>query len=398
MIAGAAKRPMSKDDATRGRRFVLGLSAIAVGVLIALSLGELTVRLFVPQFKWERYDRAKDWVADQEVGWANKPHRIVTNRFDGSSPVTFRTNKDGLRPFSVTPERDVNRKRIMIFGDSTAVGRAVPEATSIHRQLQQQLVQRGIDAQVINAGVEGYATDQALLLLQRLLPQYRPDVVVHVVCTNDFGGNAVDHAYGMRKPVFRLSPDEQLTLTRPGAEAVITVGRKGPIEWLQYSALYRVVQPYLLTIRAQLGGWNERNLIGLSEEIYYRPDATKKIDWKLFSALVREMREASRIHESQFLFYLHPDLAAVWDPYIQDVVARLGKRGKAYDVYAIERRLAAIGHAHDIQFVPMIDYFRARQNQGPFHLLPRDPHSNSSGFQLTAEVLAKHIVDMGLLK
>ena len=46
-----------------------------------------------------------------------------------------------------------------------------------------------------------------------------------------------------------------------------------------------------------------------------------------------------------------------------------------------------------IRFVPLVEYFAERQERGPFHLLPRDPHCNATGYLMEAERLGEFLVD-----
>ena len=68
----------------------------------------------------------------------------------------FRTNPDGLQPHTAQRAKTPGLLRIMIFGDSTAAGRRVPEQDRVHVKLQKMLESKGIHAEVLNAGVQGY--------------------------------------------------------------------------------------------------------------------------------------------------------------------------------------------------------------------------------------------------
>ena len=85
--------------------------------------------------------------------------------------------------------------------------------------------------------------------MKRLLPRYRPDVVIHMVCDNDFGGNESAVAYGLAKPQFTLEQSGKLNLATPGVAEIDrrwnAGGGKGLRRSLQSSALYRMIRPGL---------------------------------------------------------------------------------------------------------------------------------------------------------
>jgi hypothetical protein len=271
------------------------------------------------------------------------------------------------------------------------VGRAVPEDARVHRRLEQQLRAKGIEAEVINAGVQGYSTDQELLLMERLGALYHPDIVILAVCANDFLQNSADSAYGLKKP--RYVPDGKggLQYVAPAPQEAIARFGSGPSAWVQYSALYRALQPAIVRMRATLGNWRERNVLGLADQFYYLPEAINGVDWELFAQLIVRMQRASDALGAQFFVYLHPAIDEVWEPYIVDSIRRAGIAPDRYDRYAVEGRIAGIANRNGIRFVPQIDRFLAHSGQGPFHLLPRDPHCNERCYLLTAEILAEAI-------
>src|SRR5436309_5939557 len=180
----------------RGARFLCSYAGFLLGCLLATAaLFEIGVRVFVPDRYWRFRTLMDDWQADSELGWVNKPNLDVRSRSDGRTVVRFRTNKNGLQPASAKESKDPGRRRILLVGDSTVVGRAVPEDQRLAPQLERALSAKGLSWEVICAGVQGYSTDQELLLMRRLLPRYRPDAVILMVCGNDFGGNESTAAY-----------------------------------------------------------------------------------------------------------------------------------------------------------------------------------------------------------
>ena len=72
------------------------------------------------------------------------------------------------------------RKVIWMFGGSTIFGFGVPDAETVPSHLSRELNSSGPACFVIlNAGVEGYVTNQELLLLlEALKTGQRPDMVI----------------------------------------------------------------------------------------------------------------------------------------------------------------------------------------------------------------------------
>ena len=164
----------------------------------------------------------------------------------------------------------------------------------------------------------------------------------------------------------------------------------GPVRYVQYSALYRFLQPAIMVLRAKLGNWQDRNLLGLAPEMFYSAADMEQIDWQLFLALLVKMKEVCAQNGAQFLLYTHPSLGEVWEPFIRETEKAKGLKPGRYDRLALEKRLQQITAEEKFTFIPLVPYFQAHQSEGPFHLLPRDPHCNPAGYRLTAEVLAAH--------
>ena len=98
--------------------------------------------------------------------------------------VAFRTNADGFRD----PPRGPSVRgvpRALVLGDSYTFGWGVGDAEPYPQRAEALLLERGLHAEVINAGVPGYNTEQEAFLLDELMPRYRPDMVVLGYVMND---------------------------------------------------------------------------------------------------------------------------------------------------------------------------------------------------------------------
>jgi lysophospholipase L1-like esterase len=378
----------------RLRELLRSAALSAASLLVVFGVLEVGVRLFVPGKLWRFIDATTDWQLDKELGWVHRPNLDLEGRFD-EQPIRFRTSRDGLIPFTAVPERASDTQlRVMVFGDSMVVGRRLPQDRIYTARLEALLREQGVRAEVINAGVQGYSTDQALLLMRRWLPVYQPDVVFYGSTFNDFGGNALDHAHGQAKPRYELDTRGRLNLEAPQlAEEMQRTGGLGFRSWIQHSAFYRVLQPRIHVLRARLFGFDERVLLGIYEEAYVDTRFARRFDWELFGAMLLRMRDTARSAHAQFVYFAHPEVGEVWEPYIESVCTQFSIPRRLYDPHAMERRALKIATERGIEVVPLIDAFRAAPQRGPFHLIASgDPHLSESGHALLAELLAARLV------
>ncbi len=74
---------------------------------------------------------------------------------------------------------------ILCVGDSHTYGTSLPEEKSYPAQLENELSERGIQANVVNMGIPGQNTSELRRALPELLERYDPDIVLVLICANN---------------------------------------------------------------------------------------------------------------------------------------------------------------------------------------------------------------------
>jgi hypothetical protein len=186
----------------RIRRILRGLITQLVVILITLAATEVALRVLDLRFLRDGARPGYDFIYryDRDLGWAPVPNASAA--FTGSRTVSVRNNSIGLRDI----EHDGGgRPRILFIGDSFTWGFDVEAKDRFTEILRRGLPQ----ADIVNAGVPGYGTDQEYLLLEKIWDAIRPDVVVLIYCSdNDRADNTTNMRYdGYYKPYVERMPD-----------------------------------------------------------------------------------------------------------------------------------------------------------------------------------------------
>ena len=179
---------------TRSWRRTGGL--LAVSVLLSLGAAEAVVRSWLGPELWAPIDERNSlYRYDAELGWF--PIENSQGPFTGSHTVQVVHNRDGFRDREHGPK---TKPRILFLGDSFVWGYDVEASDRFTERLAEALPRW----EILNLGVSGYATDQELLLLRRVLDKYAPDIVFVVVCQdNDPQDNQTNISFGSYyKPYF----------------------------------------------------------------------------------------------------------------------------------------------------------------------------------------------------
>jgi lysophospholipase L1-like esterase len=327
-------------------------------------------------------------VFDAKLGWTKQPNaeiRRSTSEFD----VTLATNSRGLRELeSVGYEKPSGVERILLVGDSFTLGYTVDRPDTISALLERRLRAEGRDVQVVNAGTEGYSTDQEALWLGHEGKRYTPDVVVLQMYENDIYWNGQDHYLRYPKPklteaTFETSGDVLAALPDledPGLEPWLV--RRTALGSLLAKTIAPPEVP-MLEGKGLPAEWGPR----LSD------DAAGLRETALALRVFRDVAE--RIGAAPLVLVI-PDKAQI-DPAARAAMTSV-MGDPAYDPARPFRHMLAAARANGLATVdPSAALERASQGGRVPLYFQKDWHTNAVGNEVLAEALATALAAPALL-
>ncbi len=209
----------------RLKKAVTNIVMILGSVLLTLLMVEGALRLFDLQLS-SFHPISGFCEYDEVLGWRLVPER--TGRFQGAAfDVLVEHSEQGLRDRTYPYTRDADRRRILVLGDSVVWCWGVEMEECFTELIEAELPL----TEVIAAGAPGYGTAQELLLYERELSRFQPDLILLVFVDND----PTDNLARENRPVFELR-DGELVLSNVPVPRRKSAGQ----EWLMgHSTLFR---------------------------------------------------------------------------------------------------------------------------------------------------------------
>jgi hypothetical protein len=178
----------------RARRVVRWLAGIAALVVVSTLVGLTLVEVAVRSGRCVNRLGGGLNVRDRFYGWGNRANVDATLRRCINDTVEFeshlRTNRWGMRGGDVDHARRPGVTRILALGDSFTLGVQVNDDRLFSTLLAERLSERR-PTEVLNAGVNGWGTDNAVLYYEQEGWRFEPDVVLLLFdTTNDVYENS----------------------------------------------------------------------------------------------------------------------------------------------------------------------------------------------------------------
>lgn len=373
-----------------GRARAAGLALAAATLAACLAILECGLGAFSPQVI--RVPRV--WQHDAQLGWAHRPGargRLVEPELD----VEIAINAEGLRGPEVGVARPDGTRRIALFGDSFTEGWGVEEHETLRARLEVLGRARGEAVEVLNFGVAGYGTDQALLAWAQRGVAFSPDVAVLLFFANDLWDNGNQRGIGGRgvmvpKPFFSAPAAGGLVLG--GVPVPRVAGWDPPLfgspAW--WAGLWPALQErsHLASLGARAfdprrsAPSDPRYFLGL----YGPPDPRSRAAWTLAGRIVEAFAGEVRRAEARFVVAYVPANIEVEPETWRAARAHQGLEGPL-DLERPSRELGAIATSAGAEFVDLLPVFRAAP--APAYL--REGHWNAAGHALAAAILDERL-------
>jgi lysophospholipase L1-like esterase len=339
-----------------GRVLVVGL----LGLVVFFSLGEILARSFDLVDRLNAFPRGLYVATDDEaLPYLLRPDMDVIAR-----GVRVTTNEHGMRgpSFDAKPAPGVHR--VLVLGDSVAFGFRLELAETFPRLLERALAERtGERFEVLNAGVEGYNTENQRALLERTGLAFAPETVVVAFNLNDFD-------YG---PV--MGPMGVLTLERDQRVSRWSLANLSEfyllLKWLAALGWQRAFGPAPPPPPPDDGSpfdVFDRYVSALRKRYYAAPEDGR---WETMVDSLRGMKEATRARGVRLLVAILPDGDQI---------------GVASPDLTPQRKLAEICADLALECLDLRPVFEAAKGDGPLFL--DIMHPNAEGHRLIAGALA----------
>src|SRR5262245_38242608 len=182
-VAQEGRPPARGPRALSIRRLRTGLLYILVTGSIFFAVGELLSRMYNLPDRVNGLPR-RLFVAsdDPHLGYGLRPGLETSVR-----GIAIRVNRFGLRGPEVAARPAPGVHRMLALGDSATFGEGLAEEDSFPVQLERELAARsGERYEVLNAGVQGYNTENELAFLRARGLALEPETLVVGFNLNDF--------------------------------------------------------------------------------------------------------------------------------------------------------------------------------------------------------------------
>lgn len=347
---------------SRRRKLAFAAAALTLALAAALLALEVGLRLL-----WTGYYLKEPGMRARPsptLGWENRPSVEFTYG-EPEFVMAVRHDERGFRGPGVPATKPSGGARVLALGDSFTYGIGVQEDETYAARLQ------ALDPrlQVINAGVQGYGTAQALQLY-RERGALDADVVLLGYFWNDLANNVKGPRLG-----YALGPAGELTYTRPTHE-VKDPGPDFKKTPFRGSRAYRFLSDRLKMLR-----YRAKAALGVATEDpdLLRPDELEEA-WAWQEALLRELARLVAERGARLVVAIIPDQVQV-HPEVEVV-------GLSAHYVDVQPRLLALGERLGITMVdltPGLKDLAAREGVTLYHRYDR--HLDAAGQDAAARLM-----------
>ena len=346
------------------------LLAAAVGILAALVLGEMLVRVLGIGigfgFGEDGGMRALHELRPEKP-WLYGMRPSTSATLTEPAEATYRVNADGFRDRDVAHEKPPATFRIALLGDSVSFGYGVALEDTFAKQLETKLAgaSRASDRsdrsyEVLNLGVSGYNPYTEAALLEDVGLAYAPDLVLAQFCMNDLNDPSIHFDFSTALALGEI-PEE--------AYPDPSVRRAPPSGARELCARSR-----LCNAIAEATGWGEPDLATKLAGIapHHDPSPTE-LAW--LDRHYAKMAQLAAARGAKFALVVFPDMF------------QLEPRAS----HGVQERLRALGEERGFPVIDLLPAFLAAKSAAEEPLFFDPWHPTPRGHRLAADALYRDL-------
>ena len=372
---------------------LMQVSVLIVTSLFCVLIAEIALRSTV--YRETEHDDLFQF--DPHLGWRFIPEEtglVISDDYRQYVTVSKQGYRDFDHPDEASPEKPRPEQIVAVMGDSFTSNLGVDLKESFTTLLDEHL---GPETSVRNFGVNGYGQVQELLLLDEILANVRPDLVLLVIfARNDLDDNTgrFDWVRGYKRPTAELNDAGQIEIVHgfgPSSE-------DPPLSfygWVRTTALDRLFRTAMGSVEPKLADPN-----WITPEFRYARvplAAEERQALATVSALLGEFDRRTKAAGSQFGVVVAPGLIRIDDEQWQIVVDRYAAPGESLDVNQLHALLAEDSARGGRAHFDLVEALQAKASEGTELYFASEEHWNRAGNAVVAEALAAWLRQSDLL-
>ncbi len=370
------------------------LSLLCLSLIISLTLGELGVRYYLPQFD----ESNQLFQSDALLGWSFKPGSAGEVVQAGEVSNFVEINSAGFRDVENSAQRLQSNFKMAVLGDSFVSNLFAPLPAVFTQQLERSLP----GSSVFNFGVNGYNQVQEILLLDRLWHDYQPNIIVLILyIRNDFSENLGESWVGYKRPFARLT--EKNWELKYGAETAPVLSSGGAWwRWHSRSQLYHLILGRLQALYQQWFFKNEAANQDLQltppELLLCKAGAADQPGFQLMERLLLDFDRRVKALGIPWLLVAAPSRIQVESAAWEELLRLAGEERGSLQKDLPNQFLAEFTRTSEIAFLDLLPVLQEKSAAGEVLYNRYEQHWTARGNVVVADAIRSKLLELQVLQ
>jgi hypothetical protein len=361
-------------------------------ILIVLSLSFALIALEITL----KFTAGKPWVNShkysQEFGWVNKPGTSGWYLSEGKSYIDI--NSYGFNDDETFLMKPKNIFRVAVIGDSYVEALQVDRISTFWKVLETKLnsncnLKHKTFVEIIAFGVSGWGPAQELLLLQKLVLNFDPDLIMTLITTNNDIINSSPILETYKNRPFVSNKNNQIIWDYSFVETQNNI-LKADFKFIEELSIYKWVRFVTVLIK------NRFLQIGNSTKVdpYLPPNSSQvlKDAWESTLIVLNKMHEIVNAKAKPIIFILGTNSEQLKN---KELINRLGLN-KNHKLYTPNNELIRFFKSEKILYIDLLAKLSGTNWKEEFRYLHGSSpkwtgHWNAQGHNIIAESLFSQV-------